>query len=404
MSEQSVTPSSSLPLFPFPTPLSRDDDMALARLRTEEPVAKVRIASGHEVWIVTRYEDVKTVMSDPRFSRARSAGPEAPTLVPSIQSPDMLVSMDPPAHTRMRSLVNKAFTYRAVERLRPRVVEIVAELVDGMAAQSPPADVVACLAKPLPSRVICEALGVPPDERHRLDDFLEYIASDSQVPAEQAGPVLQAATGFLTELIGRKREQPGKDLLSAMVQAHDGADRLTVPELLMTTLLLFGAGQDTTRSQLANSLVALFRHPEQLELLVQNPDLMPRAVEELLRFSRITQASLGRTATVDLELGGVTIRAGETVFPLSHSANRDAAVFAHPDELDLTRPDVGAHIAFGHGAHFCVGSALARMELQASLGALLARFPALQPAVPLDELVWLPGTVIRTLSALPVTW
>ena len=402
MSEQRLT--SSLPLFPFPTPLSSDEEPDLARLRAEEPVARVGLASGHEAWVITRYEDVKTMMADPRFSRQRAAEPGAPTLVASVQTPDMLVSMDPPAHTRVRRLVNKAFTYRAVGRMRPRVTQIVVELLDGMAEQGPPADLVAGLAKPLPSRVICHALGVPHEEQSRLDGFLEYIASDTAVPPDEAGVVGQEAVGYLTELIGRKRQQPGEDLLTGMVEAHDGADRLTESEIVMTTLLLIGAGQDTTRNQLANSVVTLFRHPDQLAVLVRQPDLLPQAVEELLRFSRITAAGLIRIATADVELGGVRIHAGEAVLPLPHSANRDAAVFDRPDELDVTRPDYGAHIAFGHGIHFCVGSALARMELQESLGALLRRFPTLAPAVPLAELTWHPATIIRTLTALPVTW
>ncbi len=400
MTEQAAT----LPLYPFPTPHSMDDDPELARLRAEQPVAKVRIASGHEVWIATRHEDVKRVMSDPRFSRAQAVRPGAPALIPSVQSPDMLIGLDPPAHTRLRSLVNKAFTYRAVERLRPRVVAIVAELIDVMAGQAPPVDVVAHLATPLPGRVICEALGIPAEEQVRLDRFLDYIASNSSLPPEEAGPVVEDAMAYITELIGRRRQQPGDDLLTTMVQAHDGADKLTLPELLMNTLLLFGAAQDTTRNQLANSLLALFRHPDQLELLVRQPDLVPQAVEELLRFIRITQAALGRVATVDVELGGVTIRAGETVFPLFHSANRDGAVFDRPDELDVTRRDAGAHVGFGHGPHFCVGAALARMELQLALRALLTRFPTLQPAVPLAELEWQEGPTLRTLTALPVTW
>jgi cytochrome P450 len=405
MSEQTVTPPPTLPVFPFPTPLSMDEDPELARLRVEQPVAKVRIPSGHEVWLITRYEDVKSVMSDQRFSRERTADPGAPSFVPSIQSKDMLVSMDPPAHSRVRRLVNKAFNYRAVERLRPRVVEIAAELLDGMAEQGPPADLVASLAKPLPNRVLCHALGVPPDEQHRLERYLEYSGSDSVVPPEQAAEVIPDAMAYLTELIDRKRRQPGEDLLTGMVEAHDeDGDRLTENELLMTTLLLFGAGQDTTRNQLSNSMVTLFRHPDQLELLIGKPELLTGAVQELVRFTMITQIGLTRVATTDVEVGGVTIRAGETVVPLSHSGNRDAAAFDHPDELDLARSDVGAQIGFGHGIHFCVGSALARLELQEALGALLARFPTLQPAIPLAELVWQPGTVIRTLTALPVTW
>jgi len=401
MSEQTVTPPSTLPPFPFPTPPSRDDVPDLARLRTEEPLVKVRLASGHEAWLVTRYEDCRTVMSDARFSRALTARPDAPSLTPAIQSPNMLTSMDPPAHTRVRGLVNKAFTYRAIERARPRVTEIVDGLLDGMAGQDPPVDLIPCLAEPLPRTVICELLGMPPGQREPLDRFMEYFGPDTEQPP---AAVVAGAIVFLTEMIELKRQHPGSDLLSALVEAREGTDRLTQDELLMTTLLLFAAGQDTTRNQLSNSLVTLFRHPDQLELLRARPELVPAAVEELLRYTRITQAGLVRIATADVDIAGVTVRAGEAVVPLAYSANRDAAVFDRPDELDLTRPDAGAHMAFGHGTHFCVGSALAQMELQVAMGRLLARFPTLAPAVPLEELTWAPGQVLRTLTALPVTW
>jgi len=401
MSEQTVTPPSTLPPFPFPTAPSRDDVPDLARLRAEEPLVRVRLASGHEAWLVTRYEDCRTVMSDARFSRALTARPDAPSLTPAIQSPNMLTSMDPPAHTRVRGLVNKAFTYRAIERARPRVTEIVDGLLDGMAGQDPPVDLIPCLAEPLPRTVICELLGMPPGQREPLDRFMEYFGPDTEQPP---AAVVAGAMAFLTEMIELKRQHPGSDLLSALVEAREGTDRLTQDELLMTTLLLFAAGQDTTRNQLSNSLVTLFRHPDQLELLRARPELVPAAVEELLRYTRITQAGLVRIATADVDIAGVTVRAGEAVVPLAYSANRDAAVFDRPDELDLTRPDAGAHMAFGHGTHFCVGSALARMELQVAMGRLLARFPTLAPAVPLEELTWAPGQVLRTLTVLPVTW
>jgi cytochrome P450 len=401
MSEQTVTPPSALPLFPFPTPPFLDDEPDLARLRAEEPVAKVRLASGHEAWLISRYEDCRTVMADPRFSRALTARPDAPSLTPAIQSPSMLTSMDPPAHSRVRGLINKAFTYRAIQRARPRVIEIVDGLLDGMAEQDPPLDLIPWLAEPLPRTVICELLGMPPGEREPLDRFMEYFGPDTDAPPAE---VVAGAMAFLAEMIELKRQRPGDDLLSALVQAHEGTDRLTKDELLMTTLLVFAAGQDTTRNQLSNSLVTLFRHPEQMRLLREKPELVPAAIEELLRYTRISQAGLVRIATADVDIAGVTIRAGEAVVPLAHSANRDPAVFDRPDELDLTRPDAAAHIAFGHGTHFCVGSALARMELQVAMGGLLTRFPTLAPAVPLDELTWAPGQVLRTLTALPITW
>jgi len=402
MSENGTNPLESPPLFPFSIDLSRDEDPRLAELRVQEPVAKVRFASGHDVWIATRYADVKVVLSDPRFSLARSTDPGAPTLIPAVQA-DMLVGMDPPAHTRVRQLVNKAFVTREVEALRPAIVAIVADVLDRMAEHGPPADLVDQWAKPLTRRVVCHALGVPRDEQGLLEPFLDFMAANSSAPAEDIPAATQAAIGYLAELIDRKRSHPADDVLSAMVQAHDGSDRLTAGELFMTTALLFGAGE-STRNNLAGAVVTLFRHPDQLDLLIKRPELVPAAVEELLRFTRSTEAMQGRVATEDVELGGVMIRAGESVFPVAHSANRDVALFDRPDELDIARTDVRAHLAFGHGIHFCIGAALARIELQEGLRLLLRRFPALQPAVPLTELVWQPGALVRTLTALPVTW
>jgi cytochrome P450 len=402
MSEHGTNPLEFPPLFPFSDDVSRDAEPRLAELRAEDPVARVRLASGHEVRVATRYADVKTVVTDSRFSVARSTDPGAPTLLPAVQ-PDMLLSMDPPAHTRVRQLVNKAFVISEVEALRPRVVEIVAELLDGMAEHGPPADLVGQWAKPLARRVVCHALGVQPEEQGLLEPFFDFMAENSSAPAEEVPAATQTALGYLAELIDRTRSHPADDVLSVMVQAHDGSDRLTAPELFLTTALLLGAG-DNTRNNLASAVVALFRHPDQLDLLIRRPELVPAAVEELLRFTRSTEAMQSRVATADIELGGVVIRAGESVFPVAHSANRDAAVFDRPDELDITRPDAAPHLAFGHGVHFCTGAALARIEMQEGLRLLLRRFPTLQPAVPLDELGWQRKATIRTLTALPVTW
>jgi cytochrome P450 len=393
-------PESGVPRFPFATPPGLDDEPELARLRAVEPVSKVWLPSGHPAWLVTRYADCRAVLADPRFSRALTTVAGGPALVPGIQNPDMLVSMDPPAHTRVRGLVNKAFTYRAVERTRPQVTELVTGLLDGLAGQLPPVDLLAAVADPLPALVVCTVLGIPPADRAPLNQFLEHMGAQQPPP----GAAVTEAMAGLAEIIERKRAQPADDLLSALTQAEEGGDRLSRQELLMTTLLLFAAGQDTTRNQLGNSLLTLFRHPDQLSLLRGQPELVPAAVEELVRFTRISQAGLIRIATADVELAGVTIRSGDAVVPLTHSANRDAAVFDRPDELDITRPDAEAHIGYGHGTHYCVGSALARMQLQVALGGLLRRFPALALAVPPDELEWRPGRIIRSLEKLPVTW
>jgi len=204
MSEQTVSPPTTLPLFPFATPPSSDDEPEVARLRNEEPVAKVRLASGHEAWAISRYADCRMVMSDSRFSRALTARPGAPSLTPAIQSPTMLTSMDPPAQSRIRSLINKAFTYRAIERARPRISEIVDGLLHGMAERDPPVDLVPSLAEPLPRTVICELLGMPPAaERKPLDRFMEYFGPDTESPPTD---VMTGAKGPREALADAARE------------------------------------------------------------------------------------------------------------------------------------------------------------------------------------------------------
>ena len=404
MSEQMSATGSLLPLFPFPTPPAADGEPDLARLREAQPVARVRLATGQAVWLATRYDDVRQVVSDSRFSRAANTAAGSPQLLPNLPSPDMIANMDPPHHTRVRRLIGKAFTVRTVDRLRPRIAGIVDGLIDRMAAQRPPVDLIASLAKPLPTTVMCTVLGVPIHEQDRLFTWVDIGMTAAELPPAAVAHAFDNVAGYLLELFERKRRRPEQDLLTALVEAHDGTDRLTGSELLWTTLALFGAGQDTTMNQLANSMVTLFRHPDQLARLVVQPDLIPAAVEELLRYVRFIATMFARIATEDVELGGVTIRAGEAVFPVNHSANRDSRVFDRPDDFQIDRPDAGAHVAFGYGIHYCVGAPLARTELQAAVGGLLTRFPTLRPAVALDELEWTEGRVVRGLRALPVTW
>jgi cytochrome P450 len=391
-------------LFPFSTPPAEDAEAELARLRAEEPVARVRVAGGGEAWLATRYDDVRLVLSDPRFSRARATVPGTPSVVPNAQSPDNIVNMDPPDHTRLRKLLNRAFTSRTVDRIRPQIAAIADGLLDPVAAAGPPADLVRDLARPLSAWVMCDIFGIPFEERARLTEGVTMLMAAAELPPEVVGATYQQVTAYLAELFDRKRAAPAPDLLTALVEVRDGDDRLTDSELVENTLGIYAAGQDTTSNQLTNSLVTLFRHPDQLALLIAEPERIPGAVEELLRYVRFAAGQLTRVATEDVELGAVTIRAGDAVLVANHSANRDGAVYEHPDELRLDRPNAGTHLTFGHGIHHCLGAALARTELQVALGSLLTRFPTIQPAVPLEKLEWTTGHSIRGLCALPVTW
>lgn len=400
MSMQTVDP----PVFPFDTSPAADDDTGLARLRDEGPLRQVRIPTGEVVWLVTRHAEVKQLVSDQRFSRAANTAPDSPTLLPGVQFADMLINMDPPAHTRVRKLFARAFNVRAIDGLRPRIAEITDGLLADLAAAGPPGDLVGALTRPLTTQVICELLGVPFTERERLADFVRLFSAVPPPSVEQTQAVMADTSAYLLDLAARRRREPADDLLTALVEVHDGSDRLTEAELLHNTMLLFAAGHDTTLNHLANSVLTLFRHPDQLARLVAEPELIPAAVDELLRYVRLSSVGIARIASTDVEVGGVLVRAGEAVIPIFHAANRDPAVFDRPDQLDVTRPDAGAHIQFGHGIHYCLGASLARTELELGLHGLLTRFPGLRLAVDEAELDWLPGYALRRLRRLPVSW
>ncbi|MEU6660811.1 cytochrome P450 [Streptomyces sp. NPDC046821] len=393
--------------FPLPGSTYLGPDPEFARLRAERPVARMRLDDGREVWMVTRYDDIREGLADPRLSRAAAVRPEvAPFRGMSQVPPEMIVSTDPPEHTRLRKLVSKVFTVRGVEKMRPRVTELVDELLDTLAAGQPPADLVAGFTTPLPLMTICELLGVPAEDRDRFHGWARQFAAVGG-PPEQIQDGIAKLGQYIGGLIAQKRAEPADDLLSELIAARDEGDRLTEEELVVFGYTLLGAGFDSSASQIANSVLALIEHhPDQWRWLRQNPDRVADATEELLRAVNLfgtDTTGFPRIATEDLELGGTTIRAGEMVLFGLTSANHDASVFPDPDRLDLGRTD-NRHLAFGHGIHRCLGAQLARMELQVALGALVRRFPDLRLAVPETELTWQLGDVNHTLLALPVTW
>jgi cytochrome P450 len=395
---------SSLPRFPFDTPPHLDYEPEHARLRAEGPLARVRLDDGSVVWIACRRDAVRTVLSDQRFSRAEASRPGAPSLTPGITSqPDAMINMDPPQHTRLRRLVASTFTARMVEQRRPRIREIVESLLDAMSEQGPPADLVAELAFPLPITILCDLLGMPYEDAAQVRRWSEVSQSVDAYPLEQVMAAFAAIAAHVERLIDRKRRNPGDDLLTRLIEAGEDDDRLTHRELVMMAEGLLVAGHETTASQIPVSLLTLFHHPDQLDLLRRRPELVPTAVEELLRYGRLLTAAFGRTATTDVEVEGVTLPAGDTVFALLSSANRDEGAHPEPDRLDVTRQGP-PHLAFGMGPHLCIGAPLARVELQEALAGILRRFPRLRLAVPESELVWKVGNFIRGVRTLPVTW
>ena len=298
---------SELPIFPFDTSPELDAEPEYAELRREDPVPKVRLPLGGEAYLASRYEDVKRVLSDPVFSRAATSDPGVATLRPVRRNPYLMISLDAPEHTRVRRLVARAFTPRSVELLRPRVDQIVDELIDAMVAQPPPVDFVAAFAAPLPALVISETVGAPAADVAMLRGWLDIGLSITANTREEIQAAGEQLFGYLERLIAARRAEPADDLMTRLIQARDEQDRLSEPELLNNIYILLSGGYETTAGLLANSLLTVHRHPEQLAMLREKPELIPDAVEEMLRYVRIIKAVLERVATQDVELSGVTV-------------------------------------------------------------------------------------------------
>jgi cytochrome P450 RapN len=389
--------------YPFGPPEGLTMNPNYARLRAE-PLVKVEMPYGGEAWLATRYEDVKTVLADPRFSRAEAVGKDVPRVMPPIELETSILSMDPPEHSRLRKLVAKAFTARQIERLRPRTQAIIDELLDRMIAAGPPADLAESLAWPLPITVICELLGVPVEDRDRFRTWTDRLLSLSGAEIEQTRQARESLDGYLAELIAQRRVEPTEDLLGQLVLARDEGDRLSEGELVSFGVTLLVAGHETTANQTGNFVYLLLDQPELWQQLVADPDLVPAAVEELTRFVPLgASAAFSRIATEDLELGGRLVRKGESVVTTVASANRDEAIFDRPDEINLSR-EHNPHVGFGHGVHHCLGAPLARLELQLAVGTLVRRLPGLRLAVPADDVAWRVDRLVRGVRALPVAW
>lgn len=392
-----------------------DPHPTYARLRAQAPVHHLRDPNGLEYWLICRYDEARAVLADARLAKdPRHAWPalRAAGLVsgePEEATFD-LHTTDPPDHTRLRTLVGKAFTSRRVAALRPRVQQITDELLDAVAG-SGTADLIEDFAYPLSLTVIAELLGVPVDDR---DSFRAWTTA-ALTPAHVKDPPMSRAEGgrllrtYVTELVARKRDAMGEvatgeqpDLLSALILARDEENRLTEGELVALTQQLLFAGHEPATNLIGNGMAALFRHPDQLTLLRDRPELLPAAIEELLRYDGPTARASPRYPTEDIQIGDTVIPAGSIVIVGIAAANRDPNRFADPDVLDIARAD-NAHVAFGHGIHRCLGVPLARLEGQIAVGTLLRRFPGIASACPPEQLRWLPFPVFRGLTSLPVT-
>ncbi|CAM5284857.1 cytochrome P450 hydroxylase [Streptomyces avidinii] len=394
---------------PYADPGFVADPFPLYRqLREDGPVRRVVIAGGLEAWLVTRYEDGLAALSDARLSGDVRDASDTRLLeqLPDAQRESLLGNMlrsDPPDHTRLRRLVSKAFTAHRVAGMRERIQAVTDRLLDAVVAAGR-ADLVADFALPLPVTVISELLGVPVDERHEFQRWTDRLTLRGVEPPDPAvvNEAWQHMRAYITELIRAKRAQTGDDLLSALVTARDEDQRLTEDELISMVFLLLAAGYITTVNLIGGGIAMLLTHPGQLALLRSDPGLLPGAVEEFLRYDGPVSPGIARFAREDVEIAGVRVPRGATVLIGAAVANRDPARFPDPDRLDITRPD-NAHLAFGHGVHYCLGAPLARLEGQIAIGTALRRLPGLALAVPAAEIPWRPGG-LRGPLALPVTF
>jgi cytochrome P450 len=398
--------SSDAPNPPSPLPLHR---IAAPSLGPPRPLT---LPAGAQVWHVTTYAEVWTVLTDPRFTRVGILGVgttdviEAPNVMDQESS---ILNADDADHLRLRRLVQRGFTPRYIATWRPWVASVVDELVDTLISTGPPADLVPAFTAALPMRVICRLIGVPEADQSRLREWGSRAMSLSAFPPEEVRSAMTEFADYITNLAAARRTQPGDDLLTSLVSARDEDDALTDGELVGLVRDLIIGGYETTMTALGNSLIALLDDDRRLwRQLTDQPHLAATAMEELLRRvplgEGITEAGLLRRTTEDVELGGVTLPTGSIVAAGTVCANLDPAAFPRPDDIDLTRRPTTPILTFGAGPHYCLGAWLARLELELSLRHLAARLPTLRLDVATDQLAFTAGLMTRGPASLPVTW
>lgn len=399
-----------------------------AHLRANDPISSMPLQDGSSMWFVARYDDAVAVLRDharfsndpttifpPEMLEARYAsllGHLTPEQVATVVEVDQSISrnllgVDPPDHIRLRSLVSKGFTPRYVEALRPRIQQITDERIAEMRRQADAnggvVDLLTTFAFPLPLQVIAEMLGIPMEMR---DEFRDWSNAAVEFNPMTPGDIdlnarLLAFVRYVRTLIAEKRETPGDDLVSLLVQAEEAGDRLTEQELIGMIFILIVAGHETTVNLIGNGLLALLDHPDQLALFCAQPELAKNAIEELLRYAGPVEASLPRWVREDTEFAGVHFRKGDQVMPILASADRDTALLSEPDRLNITREPT-RHLAFGQGIHVCLGMPLARLEGQIALTSLLAAYPRISLAIPRDEIPYRVGFLLRATGEIPV--
>jgi pentalenolactone synthase len=402
-----MTTTEQLPQLPFaPGKNVMDVPPVFRQLLADRKITKVRTTAGDVAWIATRYEDVRTLFADPRLGRSHPEPEKAAKISASVVLGGASGNYETERedHTRMRRVLTPAFSARRMNLLRPRVRGIVADLLDRLAAGPNPANLHEQLSFPLPVLVICELLGVPVEDQEKFRAW--SVDMGNLVDA----PLAQAAMGefftYMKDLVERKRSDLGEDVISDLITAEDEW-KMVPDEIAGLSVGLLFAGHETTMGRIDMGTVLLLSNPEQAAKLREDPSLLPSAVEEILRIGNTGGGGSGglvRYAREDVEISGITIRAGEAVLLSATTANHDGTAFDDPDTFDITRKSANQHLTFAHGAHFCIGASLARIELQEVFSVLLNRFPTLRLAVPVEDLQMRKAALTGGLMGLPVTW
>ncbi|WP_405709605.1 MULTISPECIES: cytochrome P450 [unclassified Streptomyces] len=393
-----------LPPFPMPRTHPLLPPPEYQGLREGKCPIRVQYPWGEQPWLLTRYEDVRSALASPKLS-SDNANPSLPRVHPMPPGPSTVsfTHMDDPDHGRLRRTVTSEFTFRRIEAMREKIQGVADQLVDEMSAVGSPVDLISSFALPFPSLVMCDILGVPPDDQ-------EFFQARSHTVAGKASEeeVMQAfaeLSQYLDELVTAKEKQPTDDLISRVATKYvRNEGRISHFELVEMVRILLIAGHETTASMIGLSVVTLLQHPDQLQDMLTDPALLRSAVDELLRMHSITISGVVRAAVEDLDVGGHTIKADDGVAFSLLAANYDERVFAEPEKFDIRR-DARHHLAYGHGVHQCIGRTLANVELEIALGTLFRRLPELKIAVPFEEIAFRPDTrFIYGIETLPVTW
>jgi cytochrome P450 len=378
----------------------------LAQMRKIGPIFPVSGSSGRQVWMVTQFNEAVQVLKDQRFSVdpfrsrrmfARQSGMPAQ---PGFILEGSMITVDEPDHSRLRTLVSKAFTPRYIEELRPRIQSLADDLLDRVQDQGE-MDLISDFAYPLPINVISEMLGIPKEGRQKIREWSAVIATNEEDPMR--GEKLDSFANYVKNLVAQKRGEPQDDLISKLVQLEETGDHLNENELLSMVALLIFAGHETTSNLIGNGALTLLDHPEQLERLKSNPNLIPTAVEELLRFCGPVISPAPRHALEDVQVGYQLIHQGDIVMVMIASADRDSGQFSSSEDLDVAR-NLNRHIAFGQGIHYCLGAPLARLEGEIAFATLLRRMPDIHLNVPRESITWNSSMVLRGTKKLPVAF